>query len=175
MSVAILYNPKSPRGASIAKHWFDKREWNISENSLVQIPEEHVRAHLMETYGFLEEVQPSRLDDYKARMVTRDYKCAECDLQFDKKSELTEHMRTHGFQADNETIADIPVLKASKQLAPGSTLIKPVLTQEGIESQEGIAVSGHKDADGVEWVGEGLEQDTGSSMEITKPGDPGQF
>lgn len=163
MSVHILYNPRSPRGAEIKSHWFDHKEWMMPENSLLQVTEDHVAANLLETFGFLREVMPKDLKAIQDQMREKPFKCDECDAQYDTQAGLKAHkLSKHGYEAGAEVLSDIPVM-APKREVVGKMTIKEAVTPE---QSAGIPVSG-KDSDGVEWYGEGVEKDLPSSSKTT--------
>lgn len=176
MSVHIIYNPRSPQGAEIKAHWFDYREWNLPTNELFQTEEEHVYQHLLESFQFLRSVRPNELKRFQELMKEKEFKCDECEEQFEKKSELGLHKANkHGFEPGSEKLEGIKVLSPQKMVRKGTT-IKQALTPGDIESQEGIMPAGQTDRDGVTWYEDGLTQDTGSGMGVRIPGQtPGAF
>ena len=154
------------------------------KNSLKQYNDKEAN-HLLETFGFLrlvdEDEAKSILEQQKkAEEAPEEFACEYCAEKgetrtFSKQIGLTGHLKTHKaeIEAKGTPVVDpnlIPVAGSKKANA------RVIETKKGVDQVNPELLPNGKDADGVEWVGEGLQEQHDQSFGPKKPvGTDGQF
>ena len=148
----ILKNPDN--GAAIS-HVVNKSEYKIAVGETVPFTDE-VGTVLKGIYGFLEEVPLPQ--DKLGR-----FKCPYCEFTSEVQVGVLGHMRSH------KDKPQAPVEKVTEETKVEPAKGRPVVSleeqrkkeQEEVYADSEIPQGNATDKDGVEWVGEGLEKDTG--------------
>jgi len=147
----MLYNPK--QGSEI-NDIHAKKVWNHKINQIKAYPKEFAE-YLKAKYGFLQEIAPERLKDIKKLMKDKDFKCPYCDFETDNQRGLDLHIQKK-HKIDDETKE---VLDAVEVVNVGMKPVKGESSPEGMENIPDTSRGNVTDRDGVEWYGEGYQDD----------------
>lgn len=157
-----IYNPKG-KGADIKRFVWDHTSWFLKVGELKKFPD-NVAEAMLRTFGFLTAVTDKNIAEIKKEIEEKEYKCNTCGYETNTKIALLSHLKNHQTAPTEEEkfIEDIP--EASPE---GSYYAPGKRSNTGISSPEqglGIPVGGSKygsnpDRDGVDWYGEGWEED----------------
>lgn len=154
----ILYNPKLFDGkpSQPVSYLFERKYWKLGVNEIAKFPEQ-VAEGMLSTYGFLRKVNPEDLENVKKEMEDKPFKCEHCGAEFSTEKALQGHlMGKHKLSEESrEFLKTIPEVSIDEEFIPAKKLAP--------EQEEGIPVKG-TDKDGVEWYGEGLEDDNLSDI-----------
>ncbi len=174
----LIYNPRKYNGApcvDIIDYPFAGGTYTIKKNSVMRCEDDNLAKALLENFGFLEQIKVEQLPEIQKEMEDKDFKCEYCNKEFETEQKLHGHiLGAHKLSAENEAaLKDIPTIGSKNSVAPTQP-------KESIDASEGIPNKG-KDRDGVEWYGEGVQEDSVSPaqdkmMRHIKPGKtPGAF
>jgi len=164
----VIYNPrkfnKMP-GAPINDIFLYKR-YQLGINEMAQF-DDQVGMYLLKKYGFLRKVNPEEISKVKKEIESPLFTCEFCDADFDSEQKLHAHMiGKHKLSKEaQEQLDGVPVAQPIEVVGRGRSTrsLSP-------DEAEGIPADGVKDRDGVQWVGDGLQEDTLTDMRPRVPG-----
>lgn len=168
----IVFNPESPAGSDI-KGFMVKDYGLIDDHLAGQLKQyqDYVADSLLVQFEFLSEVDAEKAKQIK-ESIGKTLKCdyPKCDFSTETPIALSGHKRSHDKTVDNsELLVDISIAP----LAGSRPVHRAPTESEARNSRWDGSIANGRDADGVEWYGEGLTND---SMEIGPVvGDAGVF
>ena len=157
-----VYNPRFIESegrklpsADIKGFVWSHARWDLRINELKKFPDEVGRA-LLHIYEFLVEVTPKNLEQIKKVQLEKQFKCEHCPFSTDTKVAFLTHVRTqHGNEKEVEAFKEVEEAKPTEVFG----IRVPKQTPEQLEGIPNTTSGSKKDKDGVEWYGEGEEND----------------
>lgn len=158
----ILYNPRIFNGfpSSVIRDMWQGKAVVIEPNTMKKFGDENLGHYLLKKYGFLKEVEVDQVIKIQAEIDRPEAKDDKEEIKNRKLQNLTEKQL--------EALNSLPSGDAGEEVAVDIKSTKPLSPEEsaGIPSKDGA-----KDADGVTWVGDGLQEDKPDSfMAPRRPG-----
>jgi len=151
-------NKRVVNEAHIKSFVWSHARWDLKVNEVKKFPDE-VGEALLRTFEFLMEVTPKNIAEVRKMQEDKSFKCDSCSFETDTKIALAGHKKSHGVSEEtSKLLGEIDEARPEGTYKGYAKEAKP-----SIEAQEGIpsTVAGNvTDRDGVEWYGEGLEEET---------------
>lgn len=148
----ILKNPDN--GAEIKTEILGQK-WIVPVGTTKNYPDE-VGLDLKERYGFLEEIDNNEI---KVVELADGFACSECDFTSKAKIGVLGHMRSHNKEEIKEVEEATPVGK-----------VTPRLVGQTHEPVGEMDLPNGMDKDGVDWYGEGVQEENRSFEQMRGPG-----
>lgn len=123
---------------------------------------------MIDRWGFLKSITPEKAQELLAKPKEGDLKCEFCDFKTDYKMALASHMRTHKEEVAKKSQPAIdpniiPVAATKKIVREKINTLNSV--DDDDETRNG------RDRDGVEWYGEGVQEENRSQTHVPKMGE----